>query len=308
MSSREEKNKKKQDELEKADRREKRIKIIKLTLKIFIIIFLILLIALFYTNYSTTDIIVKEKRIRNEKIPTSMNGIKIISFSDLDYGSTIFSEEVEKLVKIINKRKPDIVIFTGNLINKNYKIKTKEQENLIKQLQKINTNIGKYAVTGKNDIDNFNTIMNQSNFTILNNEYDLIYNSDNNPILIIGLSSLLKETRDIDKAYSYFNEETHNSNIYTISIMSETDDLDSILSKYHSDLVLGGNSLNGEIRLPLIGGLITEEGSTKYKDEYYKLNDTEIYISGGIGTPNTGFRLFNRPSVNFFRITNKKEI
>ncbi len=307
MSSREEKNKKKQDELEKTAKREKRIKIIKLTIKIFIIVFIILLISLFYADYSSKNIIVKEKRIRNEKIPTSMNGIKIIAFSDLDYGSTIFNNEVKKLVKIINKRKPDIVIFTGNLINKNYKIKTKEQEELIKELQQINTTMGKYAITGKNDKDNFNTIMNQSSFTILNNEYDLIYNSDNNPILIVGLSSLLKEKRDIDKAYSYFNEETHNSNIYTISIMSETDDLDSILSKYHSDLVLGGNSLNGEMRLPLIGGIIKEDGSKKYIDEYYKLNDTEIYISSGIASPNTGFRLFNRPSVNLFRITNKME-
>lgn len=306
MSSREEKNKEIRSKLEHEEKKEKRIKLIKLILKIFIVFFIIILILLFYIDYSSSSIITKEKRIRSDKIPTSMNGIKIIQFSDLDYGSTIFKSEVKNLVKIINIRKPDIVIFTGNLIDTNYKIKTKEQEELTKELQKINTTMGKYAVSGKNDKESFNTIMNQSDFTILNNEYDLIYKNDNNPILIVGLSSLINNTREIDKAYSYFKEETHNSEIYTISIMSETDGLDNILSSYNNDLVLAGNSLNGQIRLPFIGGIITRDGSKKYKDEYYKINNTEIFVSSGISSLDIGFRLFNHPSINLFRLTNNK--
>ena len=42
--------------------------------------------------------------------------------------------------------KPDIVLFTGNLIDKNYKLKLKEQEKLINELSKIDPTIGKYAV------------------------------------------------------------------------------------------------------------------------------------------------------------------
>lgn len=306
MSSREEKNKKKQDELEQELKREKRIKAIKIIIKIFICSFIAILIISTYTDYISKNIIVKEERIRNEKIPSSMNGIKIIQFSDLEYGSTIFNKEVKKIVKIINERKPDVVVFTGNLIDKNYNIKTKEQEKLISELQEINTTMGKYAVSGKNDKDIFNTIMNQSDFIILNNNYDLIYNNDNTPILMVGLSSLNQKEREIDKAYKYFSEETHNSNIYTITIMSETDDLDDITSRYNSNLVLAGNSLNGEIRLPFVGGIITKEGSKKYKDSYYKVNDSEIYVSNGIGSPEAKFRLFNRPSINLFRLTNKK--
>lgn len=306
MSSREEKNKKKQEVLEQEEKKEKHIKAIKIVIKVFIFSFILILIASTYTDYISKNIIVKEERIRNEKIPSSMNGIKIIQFSDLEYGSTIFNKEVKKIVKIINERNPDIVVFTGNLIDKNYKIKTTEQEKLITELQKINTTMGKYAVSGKNDKEIFNTIMNQSDFTILNNNYDLVYNNDNNPILIVGLSSLNQKKREIDTAYKYFSEETHNSNIYTISIMSETDDLDDIISRYNNNLVLAGNSLNGEVRLPFVGGLITKEGSKKYKESYYKVNDSEIYISNGIGSPEAKFRLFNRPSINLFRLTNKK--
>ena len=113
----------------------------------------------------------------------------------------------------------------------------------------------------------------------------------------------MQEKRDADKAYRYYKEETHNSDIYTITITSETDDIDNILSEYNSDLILAGNSMNGQIRLPFIGGIIKKEGSKKYKDPYYKINNTKLYVSSGIGSPDAGFRFMARPSINFFRLT-----
>ena len=43
----------------------------------------------------------------------------------IDYGNNISQKDLDNLVKVINKRKPDIVIFTGNLISKNYKLSIK---------------------------------------------------------------------------------------------------------------------------------------------------------------------------------------
>lgn len=307
MVTRSEKNKNIQEEIEEEKLHEKRKKIVKFFLKFTFILVIVFFCFYFYAKYSPTlCLIVKEERIINEKIPNSFNGTKIIHFSDLNYGSTIYENEIKNLVKVINTRKPDLVVFTGNLINKDYKISTKEQEKIITLLKQIDSSIGKYAVMGKNDErEVFSMIMNQSDFIILDNNYDLIY-QDNTPILITGASSYVNGNRDIDNTFKYFKEETHNSNIYTISIMSETEDLDSIITNYNPDLVLAGNSLNGEIRLPLIGGIISQEGSSKYVDEYYKVNNTKIYISSGLSSPNVGFRIFNNPSINLFRLSNKK--
>lgn len=306
MKTRTEKNKEIQSKLEEEERQEHHKKIVYFSVKLTVFIICLFTIIFLYTKYcSTSGLIIKEERIKNEKIPNSFNGIKLVHFSDLYYGSSISIEEVKKLIKAINIRKPDLIVFTGNLIDPKYKISTKEQEQLTQELKKLNTSIGKYSISGKTDKDSFNTIMSQSNFQILNNDYDLIYNNDNNPILIIGLSSLLKKERKIENAYRYFKEETHNSNIYTITIMSETDDLDEILNNYQNDLILAGNSLNGQIRIPLVGGIIPQEGSKKYKEEYYQKKNTKIYVSSGIGSPDFGFRLFARPSINFFRLTKK---
>lgn len=304
MLTRSERNEEKQKEIIKEENREIRKKIVISCFKIIIIIILFSITFYLYTTYISSKIIdVKEERIINEKLPTNFNGLKIIQISDIHYGSTIFIKDIKKLVELVNERTPDLVVFTGDLINKDYKLNSKEQEKLITELKKIKTTIGKYAIMGEEDSSEFNTIMNQSNFTILNNSYDLIYKDNNTPILLIGLNNS-KKNEDIDSAYEYFNQPTHNSNIYTITLLHKPDTVDEILEKYPTtDLFLAGHSHNGQINIPYIGGLVKKEGSQQYINEFYQINNSRLYISSGIGTNGNGFRLFCRPSINFFRLS-----
>lgn len=303
MDSREEKNKEIQKELEKEELHEKTKKYVLLFLKITFIIILLFFLVYFYTYYSSTKgIVVKEERMIDPNLPESFHGVKVIQFSDLYYGTTIFQEELKSLVKQINIRKPDLVVFTGNIIEHNEKLSLKRQEQIIKELQKIDTTIGKYAIMGKeDDPDLFQKIMNQSNFKVLDNTYDVVYNQDKSPILMVGLSSYVNNKRNATEAFQYFETETHNKDIYKVVLMSETEDLDSILSSYQPHLVFAGNSLNGQVRLPFIGGIIKQKGSSKYTEPYYEVNHTKIYISSGIGSPDIGFRFLNNPSINFLR-------
>lgn len=304
MSSREEKNKEIQKELEIEELHEKTKKYVILFLKVTGILIVFFFLIYFYTYYSSTKgIVIKEERLIDKNIPSSFHGVKVIHFSDLYYGTTIYQDELKSLVKEINLRKPDLVFFTGNLIQHNYKLSDQRKEKIIKELQKIDTTIGKYAVMGKEDENTlFHSIMEQSEFTVLDNSYDVIYNKDNTPILLVGLSSYVNHKRDIPKAFEYFKIENHNDNIYKLVLMSETEDLDATISSYHPNLVLAGNSLNGQIRIPLIGGLIKQDGSSKYTEPYYQVDKTKIYISSGIGSPDIGFRFLNNPSMYFFRI------
>ena len=273
MKTRAELNKDKHRKIEteqtKERKRKKRIFIFKLIA--FIICFITALF--FYITYVVNlHIIVKENRIISKKIPSNFNGLKVIQFSDIHFGTTITTNELSNLVKIINSRKPDIVVFTGDLINKGYKLSTKEQESIINEFKKINPSIGKYAIKGEEDNEEFNMIFNQSEFTILNNEYDLIYKDNNDPILLVGLDNKI----DIDKAYKYFKEENHNSNIYTISLLHKPDYVDEILNNYNTDLFLAGHSHNGKVRIPYLGTFIRKEGARKYYNEHYKLNDSDL--------------------------------
>lgn len=303
--TREELNQQKQNEIIQEEKREKRKKLIILGFKIIVFIVTGFLLFYTYTTYvSNTMMIVKEDRIVDKDIPNQFNGVKIIQFSDLHYGTTFFEKQLKKMVKKINDRNPDLVVFTGDLIDKEYKVSSEESEMINKYLSRIKTKLGKYAVSGEEDGDEFTTIMNQSGFIILNNDYELLYNDGNEEILLVGLDSSLSGKQDIKKAYEYFSTEGYNSNIYTISLVHEPDSVNEMM-QYKNDLVLAGHSHNGNIRIPFIGALSKVEGAKKYDQEYYKINNTKLYISSGMGTNGPGFRLFCRPSINFFRLGSK---
>ncbi|MBR2710901.1 MAG: hypothetical protein IKE89_00275 [Bacilli bacterium] len=294
--TREEVNENLQEDIDLEEKIKNRKKIVLNIIKIIILIIVLFILFFFINKYINTGIIeVSEHRIINEKIPDNFNGIKIIQVSDIKYGSNINNDDIKKLVKIINERKPDIVLYTGNLIDDEYKLDSKEREKIINSLQKIDASLGKYAVYGDEDKEDFMTIMNQSGFTILNNSKDLIYNEGNTPITLVGLDIYSKS--NLNESFKDIN-----NSFYTIVIANSDYYVDDLI-KFKPNLVLVGGNSNGYIRLPGIGGLI--RGEHKYTNPYYEKEGIKIYVSSGIGTDNIGIRFNNLPSINFFRISNK---
>ena len=116
-------------------------------------------------------------------------------------------------------------------------------------------------------------------------------------IFISGLSTK-PDTNFLNDAYKdkFYN--------YKINIMHYPDDINKI-KDYNFDLVLAGHSHNGQIRVPIYGAIMTPTHAKKYYKPYYKINNTNFYISSGIGCSDYNFRLFNRPSYNLYRLTNK---
>ena len=234
-----------------------------------------------------------------EDISDKYNGLKIVQISDIYYGNTVNKDELKRIVKNINLIKPDIVFFTGDLMYKD----NKDSTDVTNILSKINTELGKYYITGDNDYNNdmIEDILNKSGFNSLNNKYELIY-KDKDPILISGISTKKDKTNIEDKlkdTYEYLN---NNSN-YSILIMHEPNIIDKI--EYEKfNLILAGHTKGGVVRIPLLGGIILPD-SYLYGKDYYKKKDTKIYISNGLGNDKINFRLLNKPSFNFFRLRKK---
>ena len=299
VETREKRSKELEKELKKEDNKKKKKKIIKgLILSVVIIILLIVSLFLYMYFVGTKGIKVREYKVVSDKLPDSFTGFKIVHFSDLYYLSTIKEKELNNVVDKINELKPDLVVFTGDLVDNKKKLDKKDIEALEKNLGKIEATIGKYAVKGDNDYSNtYLTIMEEANFTVINNSYELIYYKGNTPILLTGISSCLKKDCDINQAFSFDKID----NLYTITLVHEPDTTQNILNN-KTDLILAGHSLNGQIRLPLIGGIKKQENATKYPDSKYKINDTTLYVSGGLGTYKKELRLFNHPSINLYRL------
>ena len=290
-----EKNKEKQLEIIKDEEKEHQAKIIK---RIVLLIILILVVSFFFilyvTEIATTKMVVREERVQSSKVTKLFHGYKIVNFSDLH---DVSEEMVRETVKLINRSKPDLLLFTGDLLD-GKDIDTKEKEELVRELKKLSANSLKYAVLGENDTEQASAILKEVGFNILENSYDLIYQGDDS-ILLMGLNS---DKENLDSLLAYYNTETKNDNIYSILMMHKPDSIDAVLARHSVDIAFAGHSHLGEVRLPLIGTIITREGAKKYKDGYYDINNTKFFISSGVGINVYDFRFFDRPSIDLIRL------
>lgn len=277
----------------------------KKIVRFFLIIFLLITITIIYARYGgTSGLITKEYKIESSLIGEDFDGLKVVHFSDLHYLRVTNNDKLKEIVDEINLIKPDIVFFTGDLIDKDFTLTDKDKDDLINGLSSIKAKYGKYAVLGNHDyvknIEIFKDIYSNSNFNLLQNSYDIIYSSNNDKLFIGGIDNYSYNEADINKVMEYFND---NSDIsYKIILVHEPDYIDNILTSYNVNLVLAGHSHNGQINIPYIKNFFLPYGSRKYYENYYKVNDTDLYISSGIGESSVNFRLFNKPSINFYRI------
>ena len=293
MNSRIELNKDKQKDIDREKQTERVKKVVKrIVISIIIIFFLVFFTFLYITKIGTFSLIVNEKAIVNSKLPESFSGLKVIQFGDLHYNN---NEVLKDVVNEITKRNPDLILFTGDLLS-NEDLTPGNRKKLVKELKKLDATLGKYAVLGETDNDDAVSILVDCGFTILDDSNELIYNESNEPIMLVGLNTN-NDVINYDKAFTNYNENT-----YTISIFHKPDYIDEYINNYKVDLALAGHSHLGEIRIPYLLNLASKDHASKYINPYYKINNTEFFITSGIGTDTYDVRINARPSINFFRL------
>lgn len=282
-----------------------RIKWWKITLFILVILTIIAICILLYARYiGTKNIRVNEIKLVATTLTDEFKGFKIVHISDIQYGKSTFKKQLDELSEKINLTKPDIIVLTGDLINKEATLTEEDIDILINFLKSLNVNIKKYAVSGDNDslFTEFDNILKDGGFINLDNDFDTIYYGKLNYILISGIGNDFNDNSLIDTTnYLKDNEQLP---IYKILLVHKPDIIDNVNESY--DLILSGHSLNGLVNLPILGPLYLEDGAKKYYKDFYQLENTKLYVSNGIGTNNYSFRLFNKPSFNFYRMTNKQ--
>ena len=253
-------------------------------IKLILIITLIILYAFFI---GTKGIFIKDYVIKTNKIDNSMHGLKILQFSDIHYGSSVNDKMILQLVNKINDAKPDIVIFTGDLIDERHKLKDEEKKYLIKNLSKIEADLGKYYITGEEDFKDATSILDLADFINLDSKNQQVYLNSKIPIELIG--------KQIDESYFNDNDKTP---YFKLLILHNPDDIKKY-KKYNIDIAIAGHTHNGGINIPKLKDILI---SSDYKKTYQKVNKIKFYINPGIGTSNINVRLFNHPTIYLYRL------
>ncbi|MCR4563966.1 MAG: metallophosphoesterase [Clostridiales bacterium] len=245
-------------------------------------------------------LIVTEYEIKNEKIPDSFVGYKILQISDFHNHEN--AEFVDKIVNKVIEIQPDIIAVTGDLVDsRNTKINI-----AIDFISKIKEVAPVYYVTGNHEgrIQSYEQLkgaLENSGVTALENRCVALCRG-NSEINLIGINDPSFDT-DLGVGEKQFVSEhlsdiPFDGSLYTIALFHRPE-LCSAFEGMGVDLLLSGHSHGGQIRLPFIGGILAPDQGLfpKYDGGLYEENGFTMLVSRGIGNSIFPIRLNNPPEL-----------
>ncbi len=126
-------------------------------------------------------------KVKIADLPQQLEGLRIVQISDIHAGSFTFKEPVKHAIELINAQKPDLVFFTGDLVND----KADEMDDFLDVFDKIEAKYGVFSVLGNHDYGDYavweNAAAKQANLEKLRNTHQQL-----------GWQLLLNENRQVD--------------------------------------------------------------------------------------------------------------
>ncbi len=280
-----------------------------------VIPFLLIVYGILFGRFNVK---VREHDLSLPHLPSSFNGLKIVQISDIHIGSFYYhKDQLKKAIHLVNLQNPDIVVFTGDLIN----VFAKELDGWEDTFRNIKASKGKYSILGNHDYVHYyewkskeekqknfeaiKTFHNATGFRLLTNESVQI-EQDGQKIALIGVENWgqppFHQYGDIDKA-----TEGVEDILFKILLSHDPSHWDSeVLNKTDIALTLSGHTHGMQFGIRL-GDFRWSPVKYKYKrwgGLYYE-NDQMLYVNVGLGYIGFPGRIGMRPEITVFNLYNE---
>lgn len=289
-----------------------------------IILLMLLTLLAIFLRWSNKSIIITEYRYKDAKVPEDFQGFRITQVSDLQ--SEYFGKEQNNLFRRVADTRPDIIVFTGDLVDRNH---TDYEAGLtgMKRLCAIAT---VYYINGNHEMalpteetSQFYDELRRMGVEVLFDRGTIVKKREGQ-IRICGLSE--------ETVYAAKEEAAENSRGKTRLAAPEkiTEMLDQMSADWsetelgillvhepqffpvycrtHIDLIFAGHAHGGQIRLPFTQGLFAPGQGLlpKLTSGIHQWEHATMIISRGLGNSVFPFRIFNRPEITVTELRRDK--
>lgn len=278
--------------------------------------------------YTRKEIVVNDVEIASPKVPASFNGYRIVQISDLHVGTwggdTAF---VSKLVDSVNSLQPDVIVFTGDIVNR----KSDELTPFAGVLSRLRGKDGVLSILGNHDYgdyvdwarpedreeNNRRLVGKQAEmgWTMLNNE-KMFVTRGNDSVMFIGVENWgdppFPVYGDLEKALSASSDSVYHQNDrrFKVLLTHNPEHWNRVVSRSTNiDLTLSGHTHAMQM---MIGAGGWKWSPARYRYEqwgglYERLNDsghaTKLYVNIGAGEVGMPVRLFSAyPEITLFTL------
>lgn len=253
---------------------------------------------LYGTFAGITRFEVKETEFHSADIPEGFDGYRIVQISDIHIGSWKDNPEpIKRLVEMVNAQKPDLIVFTGDLVNQ----QSHEIDGFQDILSQLHAPDGVYSILGNHDygtyyrwkshkeeIANLDYLIRQQKvmgWKLLNNEHDILHHKGDS-IALIGVEN------DGEPPFSQFADLSHavqgtDSMFQILLSHNPTHWRREVLPTSNIPLMLAGHT--HAMQGILFGHSLAELIYPEWMGMYYEGNRA-LYVNIGIGYVGLPFR------------------
>ena len=241
---------------------------------------------------------IRRLKLAFNNLPEAFKGLKVIHISDIHSGSFTNLQAVEHGVKMILDQKPDVIFFTGDLVND----KASEMTPLMHIFSKLKAPMGVYSTLGNHDygdyvqwpvdgmsktqnLDNLKNVHAQLGWKLLMNEH-VILKKGEAEIAVLGVENWSAKGRF--PKYGRLNQAHPGTEKYPFKILLSHDPSHwegEVVSLYKDiDLVLSGHTHGMQFGVE-VPGLKWSPVQYMYKQwaGLYENANQKLYVNRGFG-------------------------
>jgi predicted MPP superfamily phosphohydrolase len=263
---------------------------------------------------------VEEAAIKFSNLPKALEGLTIVQLSDIHLGSVYGKEKrVQKAIDIVNDLKPDLILFTGDLVN-NFTEEAHGWEDLFATLH---ARYGKFSILGNHDYGDYwewksehdktenmrrlFDVHRAMGFKLLRNEWDTIQ-INGELLAVVGVENWgqppFKQYGDLEKSLKNVPD-----SVFKIQLSHDPSHWDAQVAGY-TDIPL---TLSGHTHAMQFGIRIGKYRWSPSKYIYkrwmgiYREDNQVLYVNRGLGFIGFPGRIGLRPEITIITLKNSAD-
>lgn len=217
-----------------------------------------------------------------DRLPNGLPRIRILHITDLHIEK--WTQREERVLEIVAETKPDLIVITGDYVNLSYNEDPETHALVHRLLSQLEAPYGVYATLGSPPVDlreQIVPIFDELDIPLMRQEWRTIDFGDGRKLVLMGMDCTHHLPTDEVRLAHLASQAP--ADLPQVLLM-HSPEIMPLAARSGIDLYLCGHTHGGQVRLPIIGPLLTSSQlGRRFVMGHYRLGRTHLYVSRGIG-------------------------
>lgn len=231
--------------------------------------------------------------LRHPMVDQRLKGLVVAQITDVHLGRWVKPRHMRQVVDFVNENNPDLVALTGDYIG----YKADDIAPCIQTLGRLQSPT--YAVLGNHDhwasTELTHNAFERAEIPVLTNEH-VRFDFNEAQMSVVGVDDHVTRNADVDAAFKGVDPE-----LFCLTL-NHVPSIARACAEKGAHLILSGHTHGFQFNVPGVTHRIAGSMGTEYYAGPYRLGESYLYISRGLGSASWPWRIRAKSELTFFEL------